>query len=270
MSWEHLLSEGDFRLYRENIGLLEERVSADLGALLAEAPDPAILAAIRRVPRHLFVAPAYRALAYTDNALPTSGGLTTSAPSVIALMLHEARVARGSRTLEVGTGTGYEASVLAEMGASVRSIEVDGGLARAANGVLVSLGYKMPTGTQGVGRRASDPAGLERFRAARRLFPGRGEVRLYRGDGSAGCPEGAPYDAIVVAASVPDAAALGDLAMQLSPRGARLVAPVGARNDQELVVIERRGERLRRWAVEGVSLHFVRMVLPGRENGSAR
>ncbi len=104
-----MLAERDLQLYRRNIPLLESAVIAKLPPAFSRRD---VLAAIRRVPRHLFVHPACRALAYTDNALPTLGGLTTSAPSVIALMVSASGAGGGARVLEVGTGTGYEAAVL--------------------------------------------------------------------------------------------------------------------------------------------------------------
>jgi len=229
MSWEIILPQDDYRLFRENISLLEARVVTNA----REAASPPILAAIRSVPRHFFVARDYRALAYTDSALPTARGLTTSAPSVIARMIHAAGVRRGERVLEVGTGTGYEAALLTEMGAEVRTIEIDGMLAGAANEILVRLGYKPP-------------------------------VRLYHGNGMRGCPEGAPYDAVILAAALPSPACLLPLASQLR-LGGRLVAPVGARHAQELLRLERLRNGVRGGALEGISLDFVRMVLPRDE-----
>jgi len=229
MSWERILPEDDYRLFRENISLLEAQVVTNA----REAASPSILAAIRSVPRHFFVARDYRALAYTDNALPTARGLTTSAPSVIARMIHAAGVRRGERVLEVGTGTGYEAALLAEMGAEVRTIEIDGMLAGAANEILIRLGYKPP-------------------------------VRIYHGNGMRGCPEGAPYDAIILAAAVPSPAHLQALAAQLRV-GGRLVAPVGAQHAQELLRLGRLRSGLRGGPVEGISMDFVRMVLPRDE-----
>jgi protein-L-isoaspartate(D-aspartate) O-methyltransferase len=229
MSWEHILPEDDYRLFRENISLLEAQVVANA----REAASPSILAAIRSVPRHFFVARDYRALAYTDNALPTARGLTTSAPSVIARMIHAAGVRRGDRVLEVGTGTGYQAALLVEIGAEVRTIEIDGMLAGAANEILVRLGYKPP-------------------------------VRLYHGNGMRGCSGGAPYDAVILAAAVPSPSHLQALVSQLRP-GGRLVAPVGALHAQELLRLERRREGVLGGPVQGISMDFVRMVLPQDE-----
>ena len=113
ISWEAILSSEDLDLYRHNIRLLQEQVAQRFPHGPA-AQD--ILQAIGLVPRHLFVHAGFRFFAYTDNACPTCGALTTSAPSVIAEMIYRSRVRSGGRLLEVGTGTGYQAAVLAEMG----------------------------------------------------------------------------------------------------------------------------------------------------------
>jgi protein-L-isoaspartate(D-aspartate) O-methyltransferase len=252
-----VLPEDDERLFRENISLLEDMVAANARG----AASPPILAAIRAVPRHLFVAPDYRALAYTDSALPTARGLTTSAPSVIALMIHESGVRPGHRVLEVGTGTGYQAAVLSEMGAAVYSIEVDGALASAANEILVRLGYKQHASSRpGPGTNGE----LHRHHAPRCLLPSRGDVRLYHGNGLQGCREGAPYDAIILAAAVPSLEHLETLARQLRP-GGRLVAPVGGHHVQQLMRLERTRNRIHGGPVEGISLDFVGMVLPQKK-----
>jgi protein-L-isoaspartate O-methyltransferase len=101
MNWEYILSEEDHGLYRRNITLLEEHVVHHFPEF-HQAPE--IVAAIRNVPRHLFVHRSYRYMAYTDNAIPTSGGLTTSAPSVIATMIYHAGIKQGKKLLEIGTG----------------------------------------------------------------------------------------------------------------------------------------------------------------------
>jgi protein-L-isoaspartate(D-aspartate) O-methyltransferase len=232
-----VLPEDDERLFRENISLLEDMVAANARG----AASPPILAAIRAVPRHLFVAPDYRALAYTDSALPTARGLTTSAPSVIALMIHESGVRPGHRVLEVGTGTGYQAAVLSEMGAAVYSIEVDGALASAANEILVRLGYKQHASSRpGPGTNGE----LHRHHAPRCLLPSRGDVRLYH--------------------AVPSLEHLETLARQLRP-GGRLVAPVGGHHVQQLMRLERTRNRIHGGPVEGISLDFVGMVLPQKK-----
>ena len=119
--WTGILAEDDYRFYGENISLLEEQV---IGKFPDSYQNTGILSAIRNVPRHLFVNKSYRSLAYTDNALPTCGGLTTSAPSVVAEMIFHCGAERGQRLLEIGTGTGYEAAMLSEMGVRVFSVEM--------------------------------------------------------------------------------------------------------------------------------------------------
>jgi protein-L-isoaspartate(D-aspartate) O-methyltransferase len=249
MSWENVLSEDDYRLFRNNISLLEEQVTQNFPGIYG---NPAILAAIRNVPRHLFVNPSYKLLAYTDNALPTLGGLTTSAPSVIARMIFPVGVTRGDRLLEIGTGTGYQAAVLAEMGVKVCSIEIDRALAERAHRLLVQLGYK-------IDRRSRD--GLKRYWEIKRDFPLREPIEQFCGNGREGLAGRAPFRAIIMAASVPHLALVRHLAAQLSRRGGTLVVPVGDRLAQTLQIVERRGDRLLCRSLEDVSFQFVRMVV---------
>lgn len=238
MPWKGVLTEEDLRTYDANIGLMIEQVRERFAPLY---PAELILAALRSVPRHLFVASSYRPLAYTDRALPTLGGLTTSAPSVIAEMIYLASVQPGDRLLEIGAGTGYETAVLSEMGVNVRSIEIDEPLAHEANRILILLGYKPDNCARGVRRKES----LARFRTISTRFPRRGTVHLYAGNGRIGLSAHAPYQAIVVAAAVRSLDPLEELISQLSPRGGRLVAPVGDREEQRLRVVERVGARTR-------------------------
>lgn len=248
MSWEFVLSEDDYRLFRNNITLLEERVAQNFPE---SHRNPAILSAIRSVPRHLFVNPSYKFLAYSDNALPTSGGLTTTAPSVVARMILQAGVARGDRVLEIGTGTGYQAAVLAEMGVKVCTIEIDRPVAETADRVLVALGYK-------IDKRSK--AGRMRSMEIKSYFPLREPIEQFWGNGRNGLPERAPFDGIIVAASVPHLQQLRSLANQLSASGGRLVVPVGDRLDQTLHIIERRGGKITCDWLEGVSFQFLRLV----------
>jgi protein-L-isoaspartate(D-aspartate) O-methyltransferase len=167
--------------------------------------DPATLAAMRTVPRHEFVPLDQRPYAYDDTPLPIGHDQTISQPVVVALMTQLVRPRAGLRVLEVGTGSGYQAAVLAETGARVWTIEIFRALADAARGRLARLGYR--------------------------------GVTVRHGDGYAGWPEEAPFDAIVVTAgadSIPPA-----LIQQLAP-GGRLVMPVGDPSfDQELVLVEK-------------------------------
>jgi protein-L-isoaspartate(D-aspartate) O-methyltransferase len=168
--------------------------------------DGRVLDAMRNVPRHEFVPAELRGAAYGDRPLPIGKSQTISQPYIVALMTELAEVRRGSRVLEVGTGSGYQAAVLAEMGADVYSIEIVESLARSAADRLRRLGY--------------------------------GSVHVRHGDGYRGWPEHAPFDAIVVTAAPPGIPP--PLKAQLKA-GGRLVIPVGERF-QELQVITRSAE----------------------------
>jgi protein-L-isoaspartate(D-aspartate) O-methyltransferase len=246
MSWEFILPDDDYRYYRENITLLEDRVVQNF-------PDsyrnPAILTAIRNVPRHFFVNQGYKTLAYTDNALPTCGDLTTSAPSVIARMIFQTGVSKGEKLLEIGTGTGYQAAVLAEMGVKVFTVEIDGSAVQAADRVLVRLGYKMDKRLKRAGGAGE---ALQRYQAIRRHFPQREPITLYWGNGHRGLAERSPFNAIIVAASIPHLGHVQHLAAQLSSAGGIMVVPVGDRDEQSLVIVERMGKRIHLSTLEGV------------------
>jgi protein-L-isoaspartate(D-aspartate) O-methyltransferase len=184
--------------------------------------DPALLSAMRAVPREAFVPEAVRAFAYEDGPLPIDAGQTISQPYIVALMIEAAGVAPGSRVLEIGAGSGYAAAVLSRIANEVIAIERHRELADLAAARIAMLGYD--------------------------------NVRIVAGDGSAGWPDGAPYDAILAAASgshVPDV-----LKRQLGIGGA-LIMPIGAPNEiQELVKATRRSED----AWEQESLGPVRFV----------
>lgn len=173
--------------------------------------NPALLRAFGRLPRERFV-PADRAEeAYEDRPVPIGEGQTLSQPYVVALMLEALKVNPGSRVLEVGTGSGYQTALLAEMGAEVYSIERIASLAALAVSRLKALGS---------GDR----------------------VQLRIADGSGGWPEAAPFDGIVVSAAAP--AVPEPLAEQLA-EGGRMVLPVGDPPSQELILVERVSGRLR-------------------------
>lgn len=172
--------------------------------------DPELLRAFRAVPRDRFVA---SELAYGDQALPIEEGQTISQPFIVAWMTDAARPRRptgwaGARVLDIGTGSGYQAAILAELGARVTSIERYEELSRAAAESLGAGGYP--------------------------------DVKLAVGDGSLGYPANAPYDAIIVAAAAPSVPE--PLLEQLDPDGGRLVIPIGTRSHQQLTVVERRGD----------------------------
>jgi len=164
---------------------------------------PAVLAAMRQVPRHEFVPAKVAHLAYEDFPLSIGWRQTVSQPYIVALMTELASPGPGARVLEVGTGSGYQAAVLRATGAEVYTIEIIEPLAEQAAATLARLGY--------------------------------GSVHTRKGDGYRGWPEAAPFDAIVVTAAPPQVPA--PLREQLKI-GGRLVLPVGT-YDQELQVITR-------------------------------
>ena len=169
--------------------------------------DERVLAAMASVPRELFVPERVRDRAYDDAALPIGGGQTISQPFMVARIC-EALVLRGDeRVLDVGTGSGYQAAVLAELAGEVHTIERIADLAERARESLELAGY--------------------------------GRVRVHVGDGSLGLPDEAPFGAIAVAAAAPEVPA--SLYEQLEPNG-RLVVPVGGLGGQELQLVVRSPE----------------------------
>lgn len=254
MSWKELLGEKDFLTFQTNAALLVERVAERF--VRGEAGRD-ILEAIRRVPRHRFVGESYRSLAYTDEAIPAIEGLTTSARSVIAEMIFLSGVRPGDRALEIGTGTGYQTAVLAEMGVRVHSIEINEELAVRANQSLVALGYKHDKTAEGPRGVAS----LSRYHTISREFRYRGIVDLYLGNGLGGLPEFAPFHAIIVSAAVARLDPLAKLIDQLAPEGGRLVAPVGGRTSQKLRVAEKRSGRIEVSKAPGGEVSFVPAIL---------
>jgi protein-L-isoaspartate(D-aspartate) O-methyltransferase len=172
--------------------------------------DSITLAAMRAVPRHEFVPLAYRGLAYADQPLPIGHEQTISQPFIVAFMTEAIRPRPGLKVLEVGTGSGYQAAVLAQIGCRVYTIEIIGALADSARVRLQRLGYR--------------------------------DVQVRHGDGYRGWPEAAPFDAILLTAAPEQVPPV--LIAQLAP-GGRLVAPVGEQHEiQKLVLIEKdaRGE----------------------------
>ena len=172
--------------------------------------DERVLAAMAAVPREQFVPVGSTDVAYADQAVSIGASQTISQPWMVAMMSQLLDPPPGGRVLEIGTGSGYQAAVLAAMGCEVLGIERLPELAEAARGRLEALG-----------------------------FGGRVEIRV--GDGSLGAPDFAPWARIIVAAAapaVPDA-----LTAQLAD-GGRLVIPVGGRWEQELVIVERHGADL--------------------------
>lgn len=183
--------------------------------------DPQVLRAMRAVPRHRFVPESQRASAYEDRPLPIGHQQTISQPYIVALMSELADLKRGDKVLEVGTGSGYQAAVLAEMGVEVFSIEIVEPLAKQAAATLSELGY---------------------------------DVTVRHGDGYAGWPEHAPFDAILVTAAPPRIPEPLEAQLAL---GGRLVIPVG-KQFQSLVRVTRTENGLRKEKV--LPVRFVPMT----------
>ncbi len=208
------------------IAARERMVERQLGA--RDIRDPGVLRAMRKVPRHLFVAPGFVFQAYADHPVPIGEGQTISQPYVVALMTQLLGLTGSERVLEVGTGSGYQAAVLAELAKDVYTIEILPRLAASAEERLRALGYTA--------------------------------VHVRAGDGYRGWPEAAPFDAIMVTAGashIPPA-----LVEQLA-EGGRLVIPVDIDpGRQELLAAEKRGGRLVTRSVAPV--RFVPLIEPKR------
>jgi protein-L-isoaspartate(D-aspartate) O-methyltransferase len=189
--------------------------------------DPLTLAAMRKVPRHELVPAELRLAAYTDNPLPIGLGQTISQPYIVAFMTEALGLRGGEKVLEVGTGSGYQAAVLAEIAAEVYTIEIVAPLAERAKADLARLGYR--------------------------------NVHVRAGDGYQGWPEAAPFDAIIVTAAAPRIPE--PLKAQLKD-GGRLVIPVGEEY-QSLVVLTRKGSAFAEQTV--LPVRFVPMTGKVRE-----
>ena len=187
--------------------------------------SPAVLRAMRTVPRHLFMPDPVRAQAYDDHPVPVGYGQTISQPYIVGLMTELLEPRKDLKVLEIGTGSGYQAAVLSGLVRQVFSIEIVPELARRSAGVLKQLGYENVT------------------------------VRL--GDGYKGWAEEAPFDRIILTAAPPE---IPQTLLDQLKRGGRLVAPVGGSVfGQELVVVEKNADgKLKRRSVAPVM--FVPMV----------
>ena len=171
--------------------------------------DERVLEAMRLVPRHEFVPAELVDAAYDDRPLPIGERETISQPYIVAAMTQAARVAPGDKALEIGGGCGYQAAILAQLGATVWMIEINPRLAEEARERLQRLGYR--------------------------------NVEVFAGDGSEGLAAQAPYDVVIMSAGTPSVSPvlLGQLA-----EGARLVAPVGNLHYQELLLLCKQGGQI--------------------------
>jgi protein-L-isoaspartate(D-aspartate) O-methyltransferase len=178
--------------------------------------DPLVLAAMRQVPRHLFVEEALRDRAYDDHPLPIGEDQTISQPYMVAHMAAVLKLAPGEQVLEIGTGSGYLAAILAEQGAEVCSVEIIPSLAIRAQRTLRDLGYH--------------------------------NVEVHIGDGSLGWEEHAPFDAVVIGAAAPG---LPRPLLDQLRLGGRLVVPMGEEDLQTLVCVWKEPDGIRRvlWRV---------------------
>ncbi len=172
--------------------------------------DAAVIKAMQTVPRHKFIGENSLSQAYEDHPLPIGDGQTISQPYMVALMTQCLELKGGERVLEVGTGSGYQAAILAEIAKEVYSIERFADLARKAEAVLSELNYS--------------------------------NVKIKIDDGTAGWSEAAPFDGIIVTAAAPDVPT--SLVRQLA-EGGKLVIPVGGKFMQTLSVFKKEGEELR-------------------------
>jgi protein-L-isoaspartate(D-aspartate) O-methyltransferase len=208
-------SEKDFEQQRKKM------VSAQLRN--RDIKDEAVLKAMSTVPRHLFVPASIRNLAYQDSALPIGHDQTISQPYIVALMTQLLSLKPGEKVLEIGTGSGYQAAVLAELGLEVFTMEIIPELGAQAEKLLNELGYK--------------------------------KVRVKIGDGYKGWPENAPFNALIVTCAptaIPE-----PLKNQLA-EGGRMVIPVGASGFQQLYLLtKKQGEIIRQKIID---VRFVPMV----------
>lgn len=170
--------------------------------------DPRLLKAMEKIPRHLFVSEALREQAYNDNPLPIDNGQTISQPYIVALMTEAMDIKGNEKVLELGTGSGYQTAILAELAEMVFSIERIALLANNARRVLDSLNY---------------------FNVAIRV-----------GDGTYGWKEESPFDSIIVTAGAPS---IPQTLVDQLAIGGRLVIPVGSRNSQTLIKLTRLSDK---------------------------
>ena len=186
--------------------------------------DPRVLAAMSKVRRDEFVPPDVKASSYTDQPLPIGYGQTISQPYVVAFMTEQLRLSNNDRVLEIGTGSGYQAVILAELAAEVYTIEIIEPLAKTAETTLQRLGYK--------------------------------NVHVKAGDGYKGWPERAPFDAVIVTCA-PDH--VPQPLIDQMKEGGRMIIPVGGGlGYQQLYLLEKKNGKIQRRAV--LPVRFVPMT----------
>src|ERR1035437_1477902 len=191
--------------------------------------DEEVLRAIDTVPRHLFMDPAFLSHAYVDKAFPITSGQTISQPYTVAVQTSLLKVKRRDKILEIGTGSGYQAAILAEMGAKVYTIERFRELFLKAQKILTSLGYS---------------------------------ADFFFGDGYEGKPQYGPFDGIIVTAAAPE---VPPVLLEQLKTGGRLVIPLGSQGSQIMTVVERTGTDSYEYTKHG-NFVFVPM-LKGTING---
>jgi len=184
--------------------------------------DKSVLLAMRNVKRHLFVPESQQGLAYDDHPLSIGHGQTISQPFIVAYMSEAIELKKGEKVLEVGTGSGYQAAILAEMGADVYSIEIVKPLAESAKKRLKKLGYD--------------------------------QIHVKWGDGYQGWVEYAPFDAIIITAAPPE---IPKKLIQQLKVGGRMIVPVGDFS-QQLVLIIKKEDGIK--ITELIPVRFVPMV----------
>lgn len=208
-STDNYVTERNFPLQTPHRGLISEDRQLLVKDLRARGiADERVLEAMASVPRERFLERDFASRAYQDSALPIGDGQTISQPYTVAYQTQALQLKAGEKVLEVGTGSGYQAAVLARMGVRVFTIERHVELLETARKRLESLGFH--------------------------------RVISRAGDGTRGWPEYAPFDAILVTAGAPDVPE--SLTRQLNPNGGRMIIPIGGRQSQKMYLIHRNGE----------------------------
>lgn len=188
--------------------------------------DERVLTAMSKIPRHLYIPEKYRSRsAYSDHPCPIGHGQTISQPYIVAYMTERLNIQKGERILEIGTGSGYQAAILGEIGAKVYTIEIIPELAEHARKVLAAEGYT--------------------------------DVKVLTGDGYKGWPEHSPFDAIIVTCAPED---VPEALVEQLKEGGRMILPLGA-TFQRLVILRKKGGKIQ--MEDDLPVRFVPMV-PGK------